>query len=66
MRRRSSVRAVSGSGEELGRRLRAGDLSAAPAVLNLVESTATAHRDEIAALMQSISPPRSAARPGRT
>jgi len=56
MRRRSSVLAVSGSGEELGRRLRAGDLSAAPAVLNLVESTAPAHRDEIAALMQSISP----------
>jgi len=54
--RRSSVRAVSSSGEELGRRLREGDLSAAPAVLNLVESTAPAHRDEIAALMEAISP----------
>ena len=50
------MRAVSSSGEELGRRLREGDLSAAPAVLNLVESTAPAHRDEIAALMEGISP----------
>jgi len=44
------------SGEELGRRLREGDLSAAPAVLNLVESVAPAHRDEIAALLGAVSP----------
>lgn len=50
------MRAVSSSGEELGRRLRGGDLSAAPAMLNLVESSAPAHRDEIAALMESVSP----------
>ncbi len=45
-----------GTGEELGRRLREGDLGAAPAVLNLVENSSPAHRDEIVALMQEVSP----------
>ena len=43
-------------GEELGRRLREGDLSAAPAVLNLVESSSPAHREAIAALMEGVPP----------
>jgi len=43
-------------GAELGERLRAGDLSAAPAVLNLVESRAEAHRAEIGALLRAVSP----------
>jgi LAO/AO transport system kinase len=47
---------MSGTGEELATRLREGDLSAAPAVLNLVESTTPAHREDIAALMQGVSP----------
>jgi len=50
------VRSVSGSGDDLARRLRERDLSAAPAVLNLVESTAPADRDETAALMRGVSP----------
>jgi GTPase len=45
-----------GTGEELGRRLREGDLSAAPAVLNLVESSSPAHRAAIAELMKAVSP----------
>ena len=44
------------SGEDLGRRLRERDLGAAPAVLNLVESRAAGHRDEIAALLHAVSP----------
>src|SRR3954453_10963051 len=44
------------SGEELGARLREGDLRAAPAVLNLVESRAPRDRDEIAALLRAVSP----------
>ena len=44
------------TGAELGRRLREGDLSAAPAVLNLVESTTPGHRDAIAALLHGVSP----------
>jgi LAO/AO transport system kinase len=44
------------TGEDLGRRLRERDLSAAPAVLNLVESRAPGHRDEIAALLHAVSP----------
>jgi LAO/AO transport system kinase len=42
------------NGAELGARLRDGDLTAAPAVLNLVE-TRTA-RDEVAALLREVSP----------
>jgi LAO/AO transport system kinase len=44
------------TGEALGQRLRDGDLSAAPAVLNLVENRAPEHRDEIAALLHAVSP----------
>lgn len=40
----------------LGARLRAGDLTAAPAVLNLVESRAPRDRERIAALLAEISP----------
>jgi LAO/AO transport system kinase len=42
------------SGAELGERLRAGDLSVAPAVLNLVENRRK--RDEVAALLHSVAP----------
>jgi LAO/AO transport system kinase len=41
-------------GEELGARLRQGDLSAAPAVLNLVEDARA--REEVGALLRSVSP----------
>jgi LAO/AO transport system kinase len=44
------------TGDELGRRLRDGDLSAAPAVLNLVESRAPEDRDEIDTLLHAVSP----------
>jgi LAO/AO transport system kinase len=44
------------SGTELAERLRAGDLTAAPAVLNLVENAAPAARQEIAALLRGLSP----------
>ncbi len=44
------------TGDDLGRRLRDGDLTAAPAVLNLVESRAPGHRDEIDALLHAVSP----------
>jgi len=44
------------TGDELGQRLREGDLSAAPAVLNLVESRAAGHRDQIDALLHAVSP----------
>jgi len=47
---------MSVTGEELAQRLREGDLSAAPAVLNLVESTAPAQRPEIDALLEGVSP----------
>ncbi len=47
-------RAVSGA--ELAERLRAGDLTAAPAVLNLVENRAEATREEIAALLRAVAP----------
>jgi LAO/AO transport system kinase len=43
-------------GDELGRRLRERDLSAAPAVLNLVESRTDAARAATAALLQAVSP----------
>jgi LAO/AO transport system kinase len=42
------------SGAELGERLRAGDLSVAPAVLNLVENRRK--RDEVAALLHAVAP----------
>jgi LAO/AO transport system kinase len=44
------------SSADLGARLRDGDLTAAPAVLNLVESRAPAARDEVAALLREVSP----------
>jgi LAO/AO transport system kinase len=45
-----------GVGSALGARLRERDLSAAPAALNLVESTATADREQTAALLAELSP----------
>jgi len=45
-----------GQGAELGARLRAGDASAAPAVLNLVESRSPASREQTAELLRSVSP----------
>jgi len=47
---------VSGEGPALAARLRDGDLSAAPAALNVLESSAPADRDEAAALMRALSP----------
>lgn len=47
---------MSGTGAELGARLRSGDLSAAPAVLNLVESEAARDRAEIAELLRAVGP----------
>jgi LAO/AO transport system kinase len=48
---------ASGSiGAELGRRLRGRDLSAAPAVLNLLESTIDADREQARALLAEVSP----------
>jgi LAO/AO transport system kinase len=44
------------TGADLGRRLREGDRSAAPAVLNLVETRSEAVRDELAALLREVSP----------
>jgi LAO/AO transport system kinase len=44
------------SGAELGARLRAGDLRAAPAVLNLVEQRSERARDEVAALLRAVAP----------
>jgi LAO/AO transport system kinase len=43
-------------GEQLGARLRDGDLGAAPAILNLVESRAARDRPEIAAMLRAVSP----------
>jgi LAO/AO transport system kinase len=43
-------------GAALGQRLRAGDLTAAPAVLNLVESRAPADQPQIAALLGAVAP----------
>src|SRR5918911_826781 len=45
-----------GSGAQLGARLRARDLSAAPAALNLVESRAAAARGEVAELLREVAP----------
>jgi LAO/AO transport system kinase len=46
------------AGAALGARLRERDLSAAPAALNLIESTAPADRDQTAALLSELSPAR--------
>jgi LAO/AO transport system kinase len=43
-------------GAALGARLRDGDLTAAPAVLNLVENAAPAARDAVRALLRAVSP----------
>ncbi len=47
---------VSADGAALGIRLRGGDLSAAPAALNLLESTAAEDREQAAALLAETSP----------
>jgi LAO/AO transport system kinase len=47
---------VSGEGAALGARLRERDLTAAPAALNLLESTTTADRRAAAALLREVSP----------
>jgi LAO/AO transport system kinase len=47
---------VSDDGAALGARLRARDLSAAPAALNLLESVAPADREQAAALLREVSP----------
>jgi LAO/AO transport system kinase len=47
---------VSTEGAGLGTRLRARDLSAAPAALNLLESTAPADREQAAELLREVSP----------
>ena len=44
------------SGPELGARLRARDLGAAPAALNVLENRAPAHREAIAALLAEVAP----------
>lgn len=43
-------------GAEVGRRLREGDVSAAPATLNILESRATGDRDRAVALLREVSP----------
>lgn len=50
------MRPESPTGAELGARLREGDLSAAPAVLNLVESRAPQAREQTEALLAAVSP----------
>jgi LAO/AO transport system kinase len=47
---------LAADGAALGARLREGDLSAAPAVLNLVESRAAGDREAVRALLKAISP----------
>jgi LAO/AO transport system kinase len=47
---------VSDQGAVLGARLRQRDLTAAPAALNLLESTTAADREQAAALLQEVSP----------
>jgi LAO/AO transport system kinase len=44
------------TGAQLGRRLRAGEVTAAPAVLNLVEDRRPEAREEVAALLREVSP----------
>lgn len=43
-------------GAEVGRRLREGDVSAAPAAMNLLESSASSDRTQAAALLREVSP----------
>ncbi len=50
------MRPESPTGAELGARLREGDLSAAPAVLNLVESRAPQAREQTEALLAAVAP----------
>jgi LAO/AO transport system kinase len=50
------VRPESPTGAELGARLREGDLSAAPAVLNLVESRAPQAREQTEELLAAVAP----------
>ncbi len=50
------MRPESPNGAELGARLREGDLSAAPAVLNLVESRSREAREQTEALLAALSP----------
>ena len=52
------------TGADLARRLRDRDLTAAPAVLNLVENRAPAQAGEIAALLQGVSPAALGGEPG--
>jgi LAO/AO transport system kinase len=47
---------VSAAGAELGRRLRQGDRSAAPAALNLIEDRTPRGREEAAALLAEVAP----------
>jgi LAO/AO transport system kinase len=47
---------LTADGGDLGRRLREGDLGAAPAVLNLVESRTSAAREQTALLLAAVSP----------
>lgn len=47
---------MSSDGDAIGARLRARDLTAAPAALNLLESTAPGDREQAAALLQEVSP----------
>ena len=47
---------MSGAGADLGKRLRERDLSAAPAALNLLESTTPADREQASALLHEVSP----------
>jgi LAO/AO transport system kinase len=49
---------LAADGEALGARLRDGDVSAAPAVLNLVESRAPRDREAVAALLREVAPAR--------
>jgi len=53
---RVSAASAGEEGAALGARLRARDLSAAPAALNLLESTAAGDREQAAALLKEVSP----------
>ncbi len=53
-----SARSAGGDGAALGGRLRERDVSAAPATLNLLESTTTADREQARALLHEVSPAR--------
>jgi len=52
------VKAGGGEGAAIGARLRARDLAAAPAALNLLENRSPGAREEIAALLAEVSPAR--------